>query len=842
MTNANLTRACAVSRAERISDLRYRLRLEISADHDYAVHGWLEAAFHLANADAPIAVDFLPGLDGLRASVGGAPVAVAGGDGQVHVPADRLRRGLNCLSFEFQAGSGGLHRRDGFVYSLFVPARASTTFPCFDQPDLKGRWQIRLLVPHGWEALSNGREIERVDEPRGRLVTFAETPPLSTYLVAVVAGRFFVDQGVCHGRPFRILHRESDPRRFEDNRAALIDIHAAALSEIEQYTGIAYPFDKFDCVLIPSFEFSGMEHPGAVYYNAASVLLDRSATPAEQLARANVIAHETAHMWFGNLVTMTWFDDVWMKEVFAGFLADKVTTPLFPGLDHRLRYFWQHYPGAYDVDRTQGANPIRQPLENLRDAGTLYGPIIYLKAPIVMHQLEARLSPEGLRDALREYLATFAMGNAEWSELKEILERRCRQSLAAWSLAWLEEAGRPTLAVDVKEEDGTIAQVELRQSDERGRGLVWPQRVRVLAGCGAEVHRIEGDSTEPSLVLTRAARLPMPDWILPDGERLAYGRFCVDPRTRAYLIESLHRIPDALTRAVGLLTIWEAMLAGEVSPRETWRQFLVSLQAESNPLNLERLLSLTDVLFWRIVPSGARREAAAEVEPLLEAGLTKAADAGARAAWFAALRSLAFTDRAVDWLMRLWRRDVSVPDLTLSESDETNLALDLAIRLEFQAADILHAQLARVQNPDRHERLAFIGPVLSPASEARDRFVASLAVPNNRAHEAWILDAARCSFHPVRNVPPSQIVAALSLARDFYDTGDIFFPKRWIDTILAGSAWVTSGPAVRRFIDTLPDGYPHRLRWTLLASADLLLRQADGRIRDWDDGGQTPGG
>ena len=179
-------------------------------------------------------------------------------------------------------------------------------------------------------------------------------------------------------------------------------------------------------MLIPAFQFSGMEHPGAVYYNASSLLLDETATQNQHLNRANVIAHETAHMWFGNLVTMTWFNDVWMKEVFANFMAAQIVNPSFPAIDHELRFLTQHYPAAYDVDRTDGANPIRQDLLNLNDAGSLYGAIIYQKAPIVMRQLELLLGPDALRDGLREYLSTHALGNASWADL--VRDPRCQDA------------------------------------------------------------------------------------------------------------------------------------------------------------------------------------------------------------------------------------------------------------------------------------------------------------------------------------------------------------------------------------------------------------------------------
>ena len=193
-----------------------------------------------------------------------------------------------------------------------------------------------------------------------------------------------------------MFHRETDAQKVARNRDAIFDLHAAALDWMEQYTGIPYPFGKFDFVLVPAFQFGGMEHPGAIFYNACGLMLDESATENQKLDRASTIAHETSHMWFGDLVTMRWFDDVWMKEVFANFMAAKIVNPSFPNINHELRFLLAYYPSAYDVDRTAGTNPIRQPLANLDEAGTLYGAIIYQKAPIVMRQLETLVGADGV--------------------------------------------------------------------------------------------------------------------------------------------------------------------------------------------------------------------------------------------------------------------------------------------------------------------------------------------------------------------------------------------------------------------------------------------------------------
>ena len=319
-----------------------------------------------------------------------------------------------------------LNRSDDFIYTIFVPARAHEAFPCFDQPDLKARWTLVLDVAAGWETIANGAEATRASGQGRTRRTFAETEPLSTYLFAFAAGELVVEEAERNGRTFRMLHRETDARKVRANRDAIYDLHAAALDWLECYTDIRYPFGKFEFLLVPEFQFGGMEHPGAVFYDAASLLLDESASQNDRLGRASLIAHETAHMWFGNLVTMTWFTDVWMKEVFANVMAAQIVAASFPETNHDLRFLHAHYPRAYDVDRTAGANAIRQPLDNLKNAGTLYGAIIYHKAPIVMRQVERILGTDQFRDAVREYLRAFQFGNASWPELLALFDARTR--------------------------------------------------------------------------------------------------------------------------------------------------------------------------------------------------------------------------------------------------------------------------------------------------------------------------------------------------------------------------------------------------------------------------------
>jgi len=233
-------------------------------------------------------------------------------------------------------------------------------------------------------------------------------------------------------------------------------LHAKAIKWLEEYTLIQYPFDKFGFILIPSFQYGGMEHPGSIYYRASSLFLEEDASINQKLGRAGLIAHETSHIWFGDLVTMKWFDDVWLKEVFAGYMADKIVNPGFPDENHELKFLLGRYPSAYAIDRTRGANPVIQELDNMKNAGTLYGGIIYNKAPVIMKHLEYIAGEDSLRDGLRKYLGDYSYSNAEWQDLIDILDPLTGEDLKKWSDIWVREAGMATLGFSIETTGDTV--------------------------------------------------------------------------------------------------------------------------------------------------------------------------------------------------------------------------------------------------------------------------------------------------------------------------------------------------------------------------------------------------
>ena len=822
---AGVPLALAQDRAARVSSLNYDLAFHVPADRRRPIAGRLRALFTLRDASRPLAFDFAQPADHLHiVTVNGRRLDATPESGHVVIPSGALQEGVNVVSFDFVAGDGALNRNDDFMYTLFVPARASIAMPCFDQPDLKARWKLSLEIPSDWMAVANGAEAARQSTAGGTRIAFAETAPLPTYLFAFAAGRFQVETSTRDGRVMRMFHREGDAAKVARNRDAIFDLHARALAWLQEYTGLPYPFGKFDFVLIPSFQFGGMEHAGAIYYNASGLLLDASATQNQLLGRANVISHETSHMWFGDLVTMRWFNDVWMKEVFANFMAAKIVNPSFPNVNHELRFLFQNYPAAYDVDRTEGANPIRQELANLNEAGSLYGAIIYQKAPIVMRQLEQLMGPETFRDGLREYLRRYSLGNAAWTDLIAILDDRTPVNLAAWSHAWVDEPGRPVVQTDVQSVGGRIERLTIRQQDVRGRGLVWPQHIQLQLGetTGSRVLDVALDRAD--LDVAQAAHLPAPRWVLPLG---GYGLFDLDPSTLDYVSRSLDRLADPFVRGSALVMLWEAMLEDRVAPGRVFDQLLAALPRESDELITQHMLDQVNALFWRFTSADDRPAIAPRLEAMLRDGLGRAPTTSQKAAWFGAFRRTVTTPEGVDWLTAIWRHDAELTGLPLAEADEADIAADLAVREAPGTEQILTEQLQRFKNPDRKARFAFLLPSLARDPAVRDAFFDSLGDPANRQHEAWVLDAMRALNHPLRAANSKKYVRpALALVNEIQRTGDIFFPKRWSDATLNGYQSVQTAAEVRAFIDQLAPTYPPRLKWVLLSSADPLFRAA----------------
>jgi aminopeptidase N len=494
-------------------------------------------------------------------------------------------------------------------------------------------------------------------------------------------------------------------------------------------------------------------------------------------------------------------------------------------VNHELRFLLAHYPAAYEVDRTPGANPIRQELGNLNEAGSLYGAIIYQKAPVMMRHLESLLGETSFRDGLREYLGAHKFGNATWNDLITVLDTRTPADLKAWSQVWVEQPGRPVVTTTLSVANGKISQLAFAQRDTWKRGTRWPQQLRVTLGYSEGPKTLDTSLDGDRVYVREATGMPAPLYVLPNGQGWAYGGFELDASSLAFLSKSLPAISDPLTRGSAWVTLWDALLDGAMSPATFMDLTASALPKETDEQLTARVLGYASDAWWHFLPQEARVKRAPALEKLLRTGLAGATTASQKAAWFGALRTVALTPDTVAWLRRVWAKSEHVAGLPLAEADYSTLALELAVREVNGWKTVLTDQLARIENPDRKARFAFVMPALSADPAEREVWFKSLADVKNRRREPWVLEGLEYLHHPLRaRASAGYVGPSLEMLWEIQKTGDIFFPKRWLDATLGGYNSSEVAGVVRQFLASLPSSYPPRLKNITLQSADELFR------------------
>ena len=820
-----VARELAEFRKQTISRVAYDLRLTVPASKADPVRAEETVSFRLRDNRAPVQLDFKGLASQLHSlTINGQPATIDCRQEHLVLPAAALRLGDNVVKINLDAGDLSLNRNADYLYTLLVPDRARTVVPVFDQPNLKATFALTLGVPGTWQAVANGplRKLysPSYDEvgPGFKSYTFAPSDSISTYLFSFAAGKFkHVTQQV-NGRPMNFLHRETDTTKIRLSMPAIFRLHGEALSFLENYTGIAYPFQKFDFTAIPDFQYGGMEHVGNIDYKAASLFLDEGATKDQLLARQNLIGHETAHMWFGDLVTMQWFNDVWMKEVFANFMADKMNPEAAAGPAQLLKFVTDHYPTAYAVDRTAGANPIRQPLENLQEAGSLYGNIIYHKAPIMMRQLELLMGEKPFQEGVQEYLKKYAHGNATWPDLIAILDAHTPADLAAWNQVWVNQPGRPVF--DYELQPGA-SQLTIRQHAEDNSDRLWPQQFEVTLMYPSGPVALPVNMSQREVAVPLPAGKGAPSYVLLNSQGLGYGVFPVAPPAADHLAS----LADPVARASTYIALYENMLAGRgLAPRQLLDRYIAQTEHETNDLNIKLLTGQMSAIFWQFLKPAERDVLAPDLEKALWQAMLDQQKPGEQKLYFKAYQSITLSLRAQKRLYGIWRSQKAPGLVKLTEDDYTALALALAVRDYPAVRPILPQQLGRITNVDRRQRLQFLLPALSEEEAVRDQFFASLKDEKNREKEAWVQSALSYLHHPLRQATSEKYLpASLDLLQEIQQTGDIFFPAGWLQATLGSYQSPAAARTVREFLAAHPN-YNPQLRAKLLQAADDLFR------------------
>ena len=853
-----VARELARLRAAHYSNVRYALSLELKPGAP-ALLGTEEIRLTLDEALTELVLDWRVAKQGGSAQARVYDIEVNGRtvkdaretNDHILIPGAYLTKGENSLRLKFEspiATSGSavtryLDREDKseYVYTLFVPSDASTAFPCFDQPDLKARFKLDITAPDSWKVVSNtsaeptetggigpGTGQRRSTESMTR-TRFFQTEPISTYLFAFAAGPFaeFRDE-TQSAVPTRLFVRQSKMERARKELPELFRLNRECLAYLAEYFAFKFPFPKYDLVLIPEFAYGGMEHAGATFLREERILFPSDPTAGDLLLRAEVMFHEAAHQWFGDLVTMRWFDDLWLKEGFATFMAYKAIEAvrnIAPQDYNAWKVFYQRTkPGAYATDATPGTTPIWQEINNLSAAKSAYGNIVYLKAPSLLRQAEFYLGADKFQEAVRLLLKEHAYGNAEWADLVRAFERTSERKLDEWANAWVKRRGMPDVrAVWSVNPNGRINRLTLRQSNMLREGGTWPMRVQLLLAhddAAPEILTVTLDKAETLVAEATGRRRPL--YVFANYADYGYGRFLLDEESKRAVLKGLGAVGDDFLRALLWGALWDSVREAELAPAAYIELAIRLVGAERDEVTVQSILNRVTTAFNRYLSASQMKSIAPRLEGMLAERMQHADTQGLRITYFRAFQSNAMTEAARTTLKDILSGRAQIPGMTLRSRDRFDIITALAARDDRDAPALLATQSA-ADNSDDGRRYAYAaGAARSEAVVKRRYFDAYLN--DKQLAESWI----EASINPFNTIHQSELTLpflgrALEELPNLKRTRKIFFVNGWLAAFVGGQCNERALETVRAFLQREPQ-LDRDLRLKVLEVTDNLER------------------
>ncbi|MEU3936853.1 aminopeptidase N [Streptomyces sp. NPDC029044] len=520
----------------------------------------------------------------------------------------------------------GLHRfvdpEDGevYLYTQYEPADARRVFTNFEQPDLKAPYRFEVRAPEGWTVWSNG-----AGEQTDGVWRFAETKPISTYITCVVAGPYHyvtdsytrtLSDGTTLQIPLGALCRKGLAPYFDADDVFLVT--KQGLDFFHDHFDYPYPFGKYDQAFVPEYNLGAMENPGLVTFREEFIFRGK-VTQASYEGRANVILHEMAHMWFGDLVTMEWWDDLWLKESFADFMGEFSLVGATRFVNGWITFANRRKAWAYRADQLPSTHPITADIRDLQNAKLNFDGITYAKGASVLKQLVAYVGEEAFLEGARRYFKRHAYGNTRLGDLLSVLEETSGRDMSAWSRSWLQTAGVNSLTPQVLlGADGRVEELAVVQEAAESHPELRPHRIavglyRVTDGGTLERYgRVETDVDGARTVVAEPAGAEAPDLVLVNDDDLTYCKTRFDETSLATLREHLGSITDPLARALCWSALWN-MTRDALLPARDFVDLVLRFGGRESEIGVVQMLHAWAESAVTHYTAPARRETAARL-------------------------------------------------------------------------------------------------------------------------------------------------------------------------------------------------------------------------------------
>jgi aminopeptidase N len=666
---ANLTRAEAEARAALIDVTAYRLELDLDrGETTFGSHSTIR--FGCRQPGAATLLD-VAAREVHEVTLNGRPLDPHAVEGERLELTDLAEDNEVVVraTMGFSRDGQGLHRAvdpaDGrhYVYGHVFLDAAPRVFACFDQPDLKAPFDVTVTAPADWVVLGNGAA-EQVGSGRWRLAT---TEPLATYFVTVCAGPYVSVRDEHDGIPLGIHARASLREPLERQAAQMLEVTRASFDHYHRLFGIRYPFGEYHQVFVPEFNAGAMENPGCVVLRDQYVFRG-AATDDEVLTRSNTIAHEMAHMWFGDLVTMRWWDDLWLNESVAEYMSHRTLVDATEFSEAWVDSAMARKTWGYAAERMPSTHPVAgSPAPDAASALQNFDGISYAKGAAVLRQLIAWIGDDAFIAGVSDYLRRHAFGNAGLGDFLAAMERASGADLTDWSRAWLGTAGRDAVHLDLEESDGRVRRAVARRVPPAQFPAARPHAFDVAGFTGGrELYRRAVTLGDVEAEVGELADVPAARVVVPNASDLTWADVKLSEPTLAALPEELALLPDPGTRAVVWNAVLDAVAQAEVDPRDTMRLFAAVWPHESNSSILTRVSAYAAHFLVTMLPPVEQEDARQELARAARVLLDRSPGGSTQALVAARLLASTSDDRA---LLEHWADGHDLPEGLRGDTD-----------------------------------------------------------------------------------------------------------------------------------------------------------------------------
>jgi aminopeptidase N len=740
--NAFLSQADAAIRAARLANIDYVLDFTLTGKESFNATSTVQ--FDLSDASAPLSLDLDNATIG-SLTVNGKPVKPNYNNWFITLSAADLVKGRNIVTVAFQrlhsTNGEGLHRMtdpvDGrvYTYSHFEPAAAHQMFAVFDQPDLKATYQLNVTAPADWTVISTTRESAvqaSATDSTSRRWTFPRTKKLSPYNFSMHAGPYKMWEDNSGPYPMRLFARQSVASQIKPDE--WFKYTKQGLAFFDNYFGVPYQFDKYDQVLVPDFLYGAMENAGAITFAEARFLYKADMTAAQRQNLAGVIMHEMAHQWFGDLVTMKWWNGLWLNESFASFMGTLATADATEFKDAWQGFYSRGKQGAYIQDQQPTTHPIEVPVPSTANAFDNIDAITYSKGASTLSQLRHLLGEEVFRKGVHNYLVKFAWKNATLDDFIGALGEAAGRDLQPWTAEWLYQAGVNTVAADYACKAGRISSFTLRQ---HAPGAALPalreQRVQVatftLSGARLALGKnvaatYRGAATSvPELVGSAC-----PDLVYPNYQDWGYVKIALDPRSLATARTHLAGVDDPLLRTMLWQSLWDGVRDGKTPLADFLDTVLKNAPAEQDYTLLGDVLGKVQaarMLMDRMgVDTPATRKMTLALENMAWQGVAASTGKGDfQRRWLRSCLNLASSTAAQQRLAGLLDGSQTIAGLEINQDLRWEILQQLS-RRDYPGSAALVASEAARDNSAAGQAAAIAAEVARPDAANKDRWLA----------------------------------------------------------------------------------------------------------------------